>query len=81
MCVRWSPNGEMIASASRDKTVKLWDVKTGKALYIGKTSDKRNLRFLQYGLSASNHQNVLCQYALSKLSSKTKNINREFKDQ
>ena len=39
-CVRWSPSGDMIASASADKTVALVDFKTGKKLYTGKTSDK-----------------------------------------
>ena len=32
-CVRWSPSGDMIASASWDKTVVLLDVKTGTKLY------------------------------------------------
>ena len=30
--VSFSPDGKMIASASRDKTIKLWDVATGKDL-------------------------------------------------
>ena len=34
--MRWSPSGDMIASASRDKTVALLDIKTGKKLYTGK---------------------------------------------
>ena len=38
-CVRWSPSGDMIASASEDKTVALLDFKTGKKLYTGNTSD------------------------------------------
>src|SRR5260221_1328277 len=28
-CVAWSPNGTLIASASSDKTVQVWDVDTG----------------------------------------------------
>lgn len=32
-CVRWSPGGDMLASAACDCTVKLWDFKTGKILY------------------------------------------------
>ena len=36
-CVRWSPNGDMLASASGDTTVALLDFRTGKK--PGKTSD------------------------------------------
>ncbi len=39
-CVRWSQNGDMIASSSSDKTAKLLDFKTGKVLYTGTTSDE-----------------------------------------
>ena len=38
-CVRWSPSGDIIASASLDNTGALLDFKTGKKLYAGKTSD------------------------------------------
>ena len=38
-CVRWSPSGDMLASASDDNTVAQLDFKTGKKLYTGKTSD------------------------------------------
>ena len=38
-CIRWSPSGDMIASTSRDQTVALLDLKTGKKLFTGKTSD------------------------------------------
>ncbi len=41
-CVRWNPSGDMIASSSKDKTVKLLDIKTGKVLYTGTTSDRSN---------------------------------------
>ena len=37
-CVRWSPNGDMLASASADTTVQLLDFKAGKKLYTGNTS-------------------------------------------
>ena len=37
--MRWSPSGDMLASASGDKTVALLDFKTGKILYTGMTSD------------------------------------------
>lgn len=43
-CVRWSPDGGMLASASVDKTVKMLDFKTGKTLYTGFTSYESNLR-------------------------------------
>ena len=42
VCVRWSPNGEMLASAG-DQTAKLLDFKTGKVLFTGNTSDGSNL--------------------------------------
>ena len=38
-CVRWSPSGDKLASASDDKAVKLLDIKTGKVLYTENTSD------------------------------------------
>ena len=37
-CVRWSPRGDMIATASGDETVALLDFKTGK-LYTGGSFD------------------------------------------
>ena len=42
-CVRWSPSGDKLASASDDKTVKLFDFKTGKVLYTGETSNQSKL--------------------------------------
>jgi WD40 repeat protein len=41
-CVRWNPNGDMIASASYDKAATLLDFKTGKVLHTGATSDGSN---------------------------------------
>ena len=45
VCVRWSPNCNMLASASWDKTAKLVDISTAKVLYTGKNSDGGNLWF------------------------------------
>ena len=42
-CVRWSPSGDKLASASNDKTAKLLDIKTGKVLYTGNTSNGSKL--------------------------------------
>lgn len=42
-CVRWNPSGDMLASASSDKTAKVLDFKTGKVLYTGTTSDGSKL--------------------------------------
>lgn len=39
-----SPNGELIASGSTDKTIRLWSFETGKLLY---TLSARSFRFLQ----------------------------------
>lgn len=40
--MRWDPSGNVIASASSDRTVKLLDFKTGKVIYTDTTSDGRN---------------------------------------
>ena len=37
--MKWSPNGDMIASGSEDGTVALLDFKTGKKLYTENTED------------------------------------------
>ena len=47
-CVRWSPSGDRLASASNDKTAKLLDFKTGKVLYTGNTSDESKLSISNY---------------------------------
>jgi len=41
--VRWNPSGNMLASASDDKTAKLIDFKTGKVLHTGNTADGSKL--------------------------------------
>ena len=40
VCVRWSPSGDMIATASFGTIIALLDFKTGKLLYTGDTSDR-----------------------------------------
>ena len=42
-CVRWSPRGDMLATASSDMTAKVVDFKTGKVLYTGTTPDNGKL--------------------------------------
>lgn len=38
-CVRWSSNGYVLTTASRDNTVDLIDFGTGKVIYTGTTVD------------------------------------------
>ena len=38
-CVRWSPHGDMLASASDDRSSKVIDFKTGKVIASGTTPD------------------------------------------
>ena len=45
-CVRWSPNGDTLATASVDKTIKIIDSKTMKVLYTKKTSEGSNFIML-----------------------------------
>ncbi len=53
-CVRWNPNGDMLASASDDGTAKLIDFNTGKVIHTGNTVDGSKLLNLFYS------QNPLC---------------------
>jgi len=39
MCVRWSSNEDILASAAQDNTAKLIDFKTGKIIHTEKTPD------------------------------------------
>lgn len=41
-CVRWNPEGTLLATASDDNTVKLMDFASEKVLFTGGTSDKSN---------------------------------------
>lgn len=42
-CVRWNSNGDMLATASDDKTVKLLNFKTGKIIHVAKISEGSKL--------------------------------------
>ena len=64
-CVRWSPSGDMLASALDDSTVSLLDFKTGKVLYTGSTSDKSNYLF-QNTRSSFTYKGQQCQSASSR---------------
>ena len=48
--MRWSPNGELLASASMDGTLNLLDFKSGKSIQIGKAVDgsKRSYNHVLY---------------------------------
>lgn len=39
-CVRWDPSGDLLSSASFDRTTKVLDFKTGKILYSGISPDE-----------------------------------------
>ena len=41
--MRWNPNGNLLATASEDKRVKILDVQSGKAIHTAATSDQSNL--------------------------------------
>jgi WD40 repeat protein len=47
----FSPNGALVATASKDKTIKIWDVQTGQLLFnlFGHTSVVKNLQFSPNG--------------------------------
>lgn len=45
-CVRWNPNGDMLASASNDGTVKILDFKTEKDLHTEAISDRSKFLML-----------------------------------
>lgn len=45
--MRWSPDGEILASSSIDKTASLRDFGTGKLLYTGEALDDGNLIIIE----------------------------------
>ncbi len=51
MAVAYSPRGQFAATGSNDKTIKLWDVNTGREIrtYPGNTGGSRYLTFSQNG--------------------------------
>lgn len=51
-CVRWDPHGNMIGTASDDKTVTLLDFKSGKVIYSGNTIDGSIFLFFNYFTNA-----------------------------
>lgn len=73
-CVNWSPNGDMLASASEDKTVKLLDVKNDKVIYTGKTADGSNYTLISYILIQYFRSCKLCDLLLSQKWCKLKEI-------
>ena len=46
-CVRWSPNGRALATASNDGTAKILDFRSGKVSYTGKTTDNSKSSYFQ----------------------------------
>lgn len=68
--MRWNPNGDMLASASTDNTVKLLDLKTGKILYSGTTSDQSKFFFYNDLFHSIIRRGYLCLFPVNKLYSR-----------
>jgi WD40 repeat protein len=51
VCMAYSPDGSVIATGSRDKTIRLWNSKTGKNLrtLAGHTGEASSLAFCAAG--------------------------------
>ena len=58
-CVRWSPNGDMIASASGDGTVKVLDFGTGKVIHTETILDEGELFSFACNFDSFNRHRLL----------------------
>ena len=67
-CVRWSPSGDMLATASCDKSAKVIEFKTGKVLHSGTTSDESKLflSFISMYISIMTRSRLLSMLHLAK---------------
>lgn len=65
VCVKWSPNGTMIATTSDDSKAKLLDFKAGKVLFTGSSRGNVNCLILLSNISL-NYQTVPPQFVSSK---------------
>ena len=70
-CVRWSRNGDMIASASEDNTVRLIDVGTEDVLWAKTLNEKESKFFPSKNKLYSSHlSSLFCLFHVNKMSYK-----------